>query len=241
MHDNERDAQDIEEYVGAPQEARGDWLVPAATAFLVICAWPGAFALWMWSCYLIYHHWGIFLALVAITVFPFAAVVVFTCFFWGVWYYILGVAAVITSLLGLSTLEDSTHAKVYAVISPALVLALAGAFAYFAWQDIITPDPVTRTVQKELREHATQVVTLLRASNESDSDPELAVELNKAIRELRDEIQDYDALRMNELIRMVNDFLIYERALEKDLVRYLENLAPGEPWSSNLVTTASSP
>ena len=195
--------------------------------WMVVCylvCYFGGLALHIWTAYLFYENWGTFAGIVAFLV-PFGseALALITCFWWGVWFYVLAVLAWLAaavSLLILGACEEkgeSAIIKVCVAIVGVIVMAI-GSFAYFAVGHARAPRPMTADVRAELDDLSYAVCAALNAS--LSDDPVASADLAEAKAKLRKRLKKCDGASKVEICRGVNSYLRAMYLLEQDIEAY---------------------
>lgn len=183
----------------------------------------GGFALFIWALALLNEHWGFFWAALGFFTIFFTLVVVVTCFFWGVPYFFFAFLTWIAALSAMASVEGS---KKSAALSLCAVLAFGGIGGYLAWKDAVTPDPITARVMDRLTDDAMAVIAVLRSTQQDDA--EAAIASTRAKGRLRDELGEYDVARKDAIEEMVGQYLKFERAMERDMMAFIERRIKGE-------------
>ena len=208
----------------SPKES---WLTAIPTfvssAVLFVIMYFGGLALHIWTSALFWDRWGPFWGLIAFfTPFFSEAVAVFACFWWHVWYYVLAIALWLASMGGMAFVEEGPAFRRRSALFIGwvfLVGVLSVGFGHYAWRYSLGPTSRTATDQAQLEDCAVAVVVSLRAS--ASNDPRQLASLVTAKKELKDTIQGYEKASLDELCSIVDQFLIFERSMQKDLLAYL--------------------
>ena len=203
----------------------------------------GALALHIWTCFLVYYHWGEFCALLAFfSPFFSEAVVLVACFWWGVWFYSVAVVLLLTLFLGGMTLSetperDSTHFGAACVCWAVALVLLSAVFGYSAREYAITPRPMTAEFQRELDDVSAAVVQII--AGEKDSARAAQMPEAKAI--LRKSLKKYDERSLDEICRQVNTFMLVYRCSIKDSKIFINEVAntPGAKYKDSAETKAA--
>jgi len=192
-----------------------------------IVAYIGGLALHVWTCFLFYHQWNPFWGVAAFFA-PFLAeaVAVYACFGWHIWYYILAIALWLVACAPASFMEENAMPR--RVLSflfsgwICVVCILSVSFGHYAWRYSLGPTSRTVSDQRQLEDCAVAVIACLRAS--ASDDPGDLASLVKAKKELKDTIRGYDKASLDDLCSIVDQFLLFERSLQDDLLAYMEEL-----------------
>jgi len=221
---------DNDRALGRRPSRLGEAIAGVCVIAVGLCLYLGGFALHIWTAYLYYTHWGTFWAIAAF-IFPFfaeAGAAVF-CFGWGVWFYIISIAAWVGGAVSLALLEEAGRWKVSVACSFLMVL-LVGSFGYFAVGYATSPRPMTEDLQKELDDVATAVCSILNASTVAAFSPEdvkASAELIEAKVSLRKKLPSYDHAALGRIRKSVDAYLLFMRLLQEDLRDYMRRRDQG--------------
>ena len=206
-------------------EERGSRIGALITGVVTICVigcYIGILALHFWTTYLFHEHWGPFWGFIVFFMPPLGEIVaLFTCFWWGVWFYVLAVAAGVTTLFGIRIDECGRKAQ---VIWLAVMLTLVCSFSYFAWGHAFGPKSITAELREELSDCASAVVVIMQSAADT-GDPQSATALALAKPRLRKRLKRCDKAEIDEICRVVNAFLAFEASSTNDLMKYFQHCA----------------
>ena len=207
--------------------ASGESKVAAAIAIVLgTIAALGGLAVYFWTVYLFGTHWGEFWGIIAFFCPGLAQLVaMFYCIGWGVWFYIIAIAAFFSCLGGGATLMSSDIGRAAKVIMPSIALALIGTFAYFAYTHAVSPTRLTPELRERLEDDAIVAIAIIFSTTSEDPKDIASGAEAKSI--FRKRTADYDKTTMAEVRRIVNSTLVLRRSLQKDVLQWLER------WSTD--------
>lgn len=219
------DEFDIE--LPVPKSRFGDYLRTVCGLVLAVFVYLGGFALWIWALRLLYENWGGFWALMGIFVFPFTLVVVFTCVFWGVWYFLLGFGAWLVSIAAFARLSEHEVSLLSVISTTLLSVALASGCGYYLWLDVSGQGPLVGSRLEAAHDDALAIVAVMQATA-GDADAETALSAIKATTSLKKRISKYNDKRTSEIRKTVDLYLQYERAVTVDAANWMSRFTKGE-------------
>jgi hypothetical protein len=146
------------------------------------------------------------------------------CFFWGVPYFFLAFLAWFSGCIAFGSALISKKVATFGLLG---VLIFGTSCAYFAWKDIVTPEPITAHDLDRLTDDAFAVIAILRSSFETH-DAEAAIGNMRAKSHVREELSRYDTARIDAIDAIVGRYLRYQRSLEKDLIAFIAEQSKGE-------------
>jgi len=202
-----------------------------AKAILVIMGiitpiiWLGGIALHLWTTYLFYDNWGTFCAIMALLIPVLAELVaLFACFWWGLWFYVLAVAAYLASwgfvtcvVVAKGTGKPAPVLAVLVVL--VLIIALPVSFTYFAYSYAVNPKPITSALRERLEDDATTVIFILL--NQLSDEALDAAKVAEAKSRLHRRTRNYGPAAMDHLCAIVDGFLRLNHSIQCDFVNYV--------------------
>ena len=169
-----------------------------------LVAYIGGLCLHGWTTYLFFENWGLFWAFMAFSLPLFSELVaIVACFWWGVWFYVLAVAAIIVGMSSFSFADEASELmasklgrRLFGVSAIALYILL-GSFGFFAIRAANLPKPLSENDRREIEDVSCAVCGVLK--NCSSSDSAVIARLAEAKDRLRRRIGEYDAMRREKI------------------------------------------
>jgi len=222
-HHGEIVASEEDAYYEPPDDSSDDpgKVALASMMILVTIGGPGSLAIYIWTVYLFFEHWGTFWGVMSLLTPGLAQLVaMFTCVGWGVWFYIIAIAAWFSCLGGGLTLMSSDMGRAAKVIMPSIALALVGTFAYFAYEYAVSPTPRTAELSKRLEDDAVLAIDII--TNGKSRDPLVSAKCAEARSIFRKRTADYDKSDMAEIRRLVDAAFALKWSVQNDIIQWSE-------------------
>ncbi|HUS45999.1 MAG TPA: hypothetical protein VM219_08215 [Phycisphaerae bacterium] len=198
-----------------------------SVAVVIVMMYFGGLVLHIWTSALFWDRWGPFWGVIAFCSPVFAeAVAAFACFWWHVWYYVLAIALWLASMGAMAFTEEGPALRFRSALFIGwicLIGVLSVGLGHYAWRYSLGPTSPTANDRAQLEDCALAVVASIHAS--ASDDPSALADLVTAKESLKDTIQGYDRVSLDELCAIVNEYLRFERSLQNDLQAYMEELS----------------
>ena len=193
----------------------------ATVMILVTIAGPGSLAIYIWTVYLFGTHWGTSWGIIAFFC-PILSqlVAMFTCFGWGVWFYVIAIAAWCACGGGILTLISEDMGRAAKVIMPSIALALVGTFAYFAYEYAVSPTPRSPELRERLKDDAVLAIDII--TNGKSRDPLVSAKCAEARSIFRKRTADYDKPDIAEIRRLVDAAFALKWSVQNDMIQWTE-------------------
>lgn len=207
-----------------------------------LVAYIGGLFVHGWTTYLFFENWGLFWAFMAFSLPLFSELVaIVACFWWGVWFYVLAVAAIIVGMLSFSFADEASELMASKLgrrlfgVSAIALYTLLGCFGFFAVRAANLPRPLSVNDRQEIEDVSCAVCGVLKNCWSSDS--AVMAGLVGAKDRLHREIADFDTVRSKEVKRAVDAYLRTYLLIERDSKAYFLSAEQSNPRFSLGVDT----